>query len=119
MPKSNKNKSQEKEPAWLSGYHEDNKRHLGALKEDFAHGLKAIGEQYSGVKKTLDSHTEMIGEIMTDVDTLKQDVGVLKSDMQTVKSDIQTIKTDMRHKTNGDEFSQLERRVARLEAHKR
>ena len=114
MAKVNKIKFKGKKPSWLKAYHEDNKRNNSTLKESFEHGVKAIGEQYFDLKKdikkineTLNSHTEMIGGLMIDVEGLKKDVGTLKQDIRIVKSDVQIIKTD------------LEPRVTHLEVHKR
>ena len=88
----------------LKPYNEDIKRHMGALKEDFQDKVKVIAELSLSIKKTVDSHTEMIGNLAVDVETLKDDVKVLKDDMVVVKSDLQIIKTD------------VEPRVAKLEA---
>ena len=93
--------------------HSDNQvmRYIGAVTEQYKDGQKAIGEQYFDLKKEikkinqkLDSHTEMIGDLAVDVETLKGDVKVLKDDMVVVKSDLQIIKTD------------VEPRVAHLES---
>ena len=114
--------------------HSDNQveRYLGVLSENFSDKVKVIGEQYSHLIKKIDevqntqkSHTEMIGGLAVDVETLKDDMKVvkgdivilkddvkvmkgdiviLKDDMVVVKSDLQIIKTD------------VEPRVARLEA---
>ncbi len=118
MSKAQKTKKEDLEPSWLKSYHEDNKRHLGALQEHFQHGVKAIGEQYfdlrkdiGEVKNTQKSHTEMIGGIMVDVETMKRDVEI-------IKSDIQIIKADVKKKVDYEDFSKLERRVAILETNR-
>lgn len=90
------------------------KRYLGSLKEHFTDGVKAIGEKVDllgermdrrlgRVDKKLDSHTEMIGKIMMD--------------MEIMKSDIQIIKSDVKKKVDYEEFTKLERRVGLLESH--
>mgnify|MGYP001596390950 CR=1 FL=1 len=94
--------------------HSDNQveRYLGVLSENFSDKVKVIGEQYSHLIKKIDevqntqkSHTEMIGNLMVDMETVKGDVEVLKDDMIIVKSDLQIIKTD------------VEPRAAHLETH--
>jgi chromosome segregation ATPase len=70
-------------------------RNLGALVEQVNHNVMAIAEQYGDVKKTLDSHTEMIGNIAIDVTVLKSDVSVLKSDVSVLKSDVSILKSDV------------------------
>lgn len=99
------------------------KRYLGALSEDFQHRVAAIGEQFGGLNRkieefevrfdhidqrfdrmdqrldkmdqTLNSHTEMIGRIMID---------------------IEEIKSGMREKVDRTEFVKLEKRLVTLEA---
>ena len=113
---------------------DDVKRYVGAVTEHYTDGLKAIGEQYADIRRDirglknnveekfkqvdqkLDSHTEMIGNIMVDVETLKGDMKVVKKDMEIMKSDIQIIKSDVKKKVDYEEFTKLERWVAALEA---
>lgn len=64
------------------------KRYIGAISEHFQNGVDAIVEQFSGFKKTLDSHTEMIGHILEDVTVLKEDMKEMKSEMKEVKSEL-------------------------------
>jgi hypothetical protein len=71
------------------------KRHMSALSEEFQGRVDAVVEQFSGINKKLDSHSEMIGRIMVDV---------------------QEIKSDMKQKIDRSEFSRLEKRVVILEA---
>ena len=70
-------------------------RNLGILIEDNNNKLSYVAEQFGDVKKTLDSHTEMIGEIMTDVAVLKSDVSDLKIDVADLKSDMVIVKSDI------------------------
>ncbi len=78
------------------------KRYLGSLSEDFQHKVSAIAEQHVGLNKKiddyaqaitmrLDSHTEMIGKLLLDVQDIKNE------------------------KIGRTEFSQLEKRVLRIE----
>ena len=107
--------------ALFDGYHketeQERKRHVGALSEDFQHGLSAVAEQYSGlnekiedIKETLDEHgrilkmhTEMIGGIAEDVAVLKDDVAEIKDELKT--------------KADTTEVIHLSRRVSVLEQH--
>ncbi|MBI4136326.1 MAG: hypothetical protein HY481_02165 [Candidatus Vogelbacteria bacterium] len=110
MPKINvKIKKDAPEPSWFKDYHEDQKRHMGALSEDFQDKVKVVAELALDIKKTvdshtkiLDSHTEMIGKIMVDIEIMK--------------SDIQIIKSDVKKKVDYEEFTKLERRVGLLES---
>lgn len=78
-------------------------RHVfGIMKEDFDSKMQLIGEQYQGIKTTLDGHTEMIGSLAEDV--------------QIIKSDIQVIKGDLKRKVDYDEFSAIAQRVSALES---
>lgn len=90
------------------GHSDDMKRYLGALNEQHAENLKAIREgfgvmekRFDRVEERLDSHTEMIGKLMMDV--------------QIIKDDIVFIKGDLKKKVDADEFQALERRVLLLE----
>jgi peptidoglycan hydrolase CwlO-like protein len=80
---------------------DDLKRYLGSLSEDFQHKVAAIGEQFGGLNKKLDMHTEMIG--------------AMQEDLTVMKSDIEIIKADLKKKVDYDEFHALARRVANLE----
>ncbi len=76
-------------------------RYVGAVAEEFRGYVKAVAEQYRGLNKrldhvetTLNSHTEMIGQIM---------------------SDVQEMKNDLKQKVDRTEFARLEKRVVMLE----
>jgi len=86
----------------LKPYNEDIKRHMGALEEHFLDGVKGIGElcthlneKIDGIKTTQDSHTEMIGNLAVDMETVKGDVKNMKGDIKTMKVDIKTTKDDL------------------------
>lgn len=70
------------------------KLHTGVL-------IEHMDERFDAVNETLNSHTEMIGKLATD--------------MEIVKADVASIKFDLKRKVDYDEFSRLEKRVARLE----
>ena len=112
--------------ALFDSYHKETeqemKRHVGALSENFQHGLSAVAEQYAGINKKLDMHTEMIGIIAEDVAVLKDDVAVLKEDVAVVKEDVSVlkedvaeIKEDLKTKADKTEVIHLSRRVSVLE----
>lgn len=82
--------------------------HLGVIVEHIDDKVSLVAEQYgdikkdiSGIKDTLNSHTEMIGRLNIDVTIIKEDVEFIKSSLKK-KIDI-------------EEFAALERRVALLE----
>ncbi|MES2088281.1 MAG: hypothetical protein V4467_04810 [Patescibacteria group bacterium] len=84
-------------------------RNLGVLLEKNNHEIKAVAEQYgdlqkdvSGLKKTLESHTEMIGK--------------LAEDMTIVKVNVEFLKGSLKKKVDYDEFLALERRLSLLES---
>lgn len=87
----------------------DIKRYTGALNEEFKGQVKAVAEQYgdlqtniSGIKRTLDSHTEMIGRLAENV--------------EIVKANVEFLKGSMKKKVDYDEFLALERRMSLLES---
>lgn len=76
-------------------------RHLGVLIERVDDNVKLVAEQYGDIKKTLDSHTDMIGKLTVDVAIIKEDA--------------EFIKNSLKKKVDIDEFAALERRVLLLE----
>ncbi|MBI3589062.1 MAG: hypothetical protein HY093_01455 [Candidatus Liptonbacteria bacterium] len=85
-------------------------RHLGVMIESVGDDVKLVAEQYvdlrndvKSIKQTVESHTEMIGN--------------LSVDLLIVKEDIEFIKGSLKKKVDVDEFSALERRVSLLEKH--
>ena len=81
---------------------EDMKRYVGALSEDFQARVSVIGEQFGGLNKKLDSHSEMIGKLTVDMDI--------------VKTNVEFMKGDLKKKVDYDEFLALERRLSLLES---
>jgi hypothetical protein len=86
----------------LKEQNQDFKRHVSTQAEDFHSQVKLIGVQYSSIKETLDSHTEMIVS--------------LKEDMDIVKTDMEFVKNSLKRKVDIEEFSVLEKRVSALES---
>lgn len=98
------------------------KRYVGAITEEFKHGLSAIGEQFGGLNKKLDqhskildSHTKMIGSLMMDVSVLKSDMTVVKEDVSILKKDVKIIKDDLKQKVDRLEFETLTHKVSVVE----
>lgn len=79
-------------------------RRIGVMVEENNDKIELVAEQYGDIKKTLDSHTEMIGSIATDV--------------EIIKTDIEFIKSSLKKKVDAEEFAALERRVTVLERRK-
>ncbi|MBI2446252.1 MAG: hypothetical protein HYV51_00310 [Parcubacteria group bacterium] len=111
-------------------------RRLGVFIEHVDSSVGLIAEQHgdikkdiSGIKKTLDTHTEMIGKLAIDMEIVKDDVKITKDDLEIVKEDVKTTKIDIeiikgdiefiknsvKKKIDIDEFAALERRVLILE----
>jgi len=86
----------------LTKHTEDVKRHFDVAMEHFDGQVRLIAEQYDDIKKTLNSHTEMIASV--------------KEDVEIMKIDIAFIKSGLRQKVDVEEFNVLEKRVAILEA---
>lgn len=94
---------------------EDVMRYLGAMQEHTDDRFDAIQEYLPSINKKLDdhskileTHTEMIGNIATQL-------SVLSFDMVSVKEDLVFIKSGMKRKVDYDEFEALSRRVLVIE----
>ncbi len=108
----------------------DFKRHVSTLAEDFHSQVKLIGEQYSSIKETLDSHTKIldshtktleshttaITSIKDTLDYHTEMLGSMKEDVEIIKTDMEFVKNSLKRKVDIDEFSVLEKRVAALES---
>ena len=57
----------------LTEQRKEYQRYLKVTVEDFKSKVSIISEQYGDIKKTLDSHTEMIGSIKADIEIIKKD----------------------------------------------
>lgn len=78
-------------------------RRLGVLIEHVDEKMGLIAEQHTGIrgdirdiKKTQDSHTEMIGNLAVDLEIVKEDVKSTKVDVEIIKTDIEFIKNSLR-----------------------
>lgn len=105
-------------------------RNISALVEDNNHKLTVVAEQYgdlqkdvSGIKKTLESHTEMTEELSSDMKNVKatltshtEMIGKLAVDVEIVKNNVEFLKGSMKKKVDYDEFLALERRMSLLES---
>ena len=81
---------------------------LGVLMEHIDGKVSLVAEQrgdiqkdIGGIKRTEETHTEMIGKVMVDIEIIKED--------------IEFIKGGLKRKIDTEEFTALERRVALLE----
>ena len=104
-------------------------RNLGALIEDNNHKIGAIGEQYQGINKQLDSHDlqfDLINQklyshdlqfdrINQKLDSHEEMIGKLVEDVEIVKTNVEFMKNALKRKVDYDEFTPLERRVHVLE----
>ena len=90
---------------------EEYQRYLGAVSEDLGSKAQLIAEQHTTIIEKLDSHTEMIGELKVDMETVKTDISVLKSDMKIVKTDTEFIKGELGNKVSYEEFNIVKQRV--------
>lgn len=90
-------------------------RYLGALQEENRGYYKVIGERLEGVHNTLESHTEMIGSLLTDMTQVKVRLGTAELTMNVIQEDINFIKSNLKRKVDQEEFDALIRRVSLLE----
>ncbi|OGZ06011.1 MAG: hypothetical protein A3C93_06420 [Candidatus Lloydbacteria bacterium RIFCSPHIGHO2_02_FULL_54_17] len=81
------------------------KRYLGVLSEDFQGRVSGIAEQFGGLNRKLDDHTDSIANITKKLDTHTQMIGQLMIDVQEIKNE----------KVGRSEFARLEKRVVRIE----
>ncbi len=81
------------------------KQHTGVLIEEFQHRVSVIGEQYSDIQKTLDSHSNQIANVSMDIMEIKSSVRDIRLD----------IKLDLDKKVDKKHFVDLEGRVRVLE----
>lgn len=110
------------------GIREDIRR-LGVLVEAGNDKWDLIAEQYEGIQKTLDEHTQTLDEHTQILDehtqildkyaqTLEMHTemfGKVFVDLSIIKEDIEFIKSDLKKKVDIDQFAALEKRVAFLE----
>ncbi len=89
-------KKAKKTPTKKESHTDEIKRYIGAISEHFQNGIDTIVEQFLGFKKTLDSHTEMIGSILEDVTVLKEDMKEVKSDVKVLQKDMKEVKSELK-----------------------
>lgn len=102
---------------------EEIKRYIGAVSENFQHGLSAIGEQFSGLNKKLDEHGTKLdehGKILGEHSKiLNSHTEILSSHTEMIGRlmvDVEEIKVNMREKIGREEFNKLETRLVSLES---
>src|SRR3989344_3104541 len=78
-------------------------RRLGVLIEHVDGNVNLIAEQHGelkkdigSIKKTLDTHTEMIGDLTVGLEIVKEDLEIVKSDVKTTKEDLEIVKSDVK-----------------------
>ena len=87
----------------LKPYNQDIKRHMGALSEDFQNKVKVVAELVLDIKKTVDSHTEIINS-HTEM-------------LGNILVRLEEVKEEFKQKVDYKDFAKLQIRVAHLEAH--
>ncbi|MFH1192533.1 MAG: hypothetical protein V1655_03600 [bacterium] len=55
--------------------------HISFLMENIDARFKAINEQYEDIRKTLDSHTEMLGEMKEDIEIMKSELRIMRREL--------------------------------------
>ncbi len=79
--------------------------HLGALTENFKHQVSAVAEQFLGLNEKVDSNARDIHEKL---DTHTEMIGRLMMDMEEVK-------VNLKEKVNQEQFNKLEKHLVSLE----
>ena len=85
------------------------KRYIGSISEDFQHKVSGIAEQFGGLNKKLDEHTERFEKMDRKLDSHAVMIA-------RVMEDVEEIKSGMHEKIDRKEFSKLEKRLVVLEA---
>lgn len=75
---------------------------MGIMKEEIQSNIQMIGEQYQGIKD--------------DITSIKDDITDLNDTVTIIQTDISFIKSSLKKKVDYDEFEELTKRVALLEA---
>jgi hypothetical protein len=65
----------------LKKYTNEVKRYIRILGDDFDKKVKAIAEQYLEIKKTLNTHTEMIASTQEAIEIIKLDIQFIKNSL--------------------------------------
>ncbi len=92
------------------------KHYMGALSEMHGETLKGIKEGFIVVNRKIDNITETLGGHSKKLDSHTEMIGSLVENMEIVKGDISTIKADLKKKVDYDDFLSLVRRVQKIEA---
>ena len=100
----------------LKQHNADIKRYIGAVSGDFQHRVSAIAEQFSGLHDKLDKHSTEISSIN---DKLDEHGRILNSHTEMIGRlmiDVEEIKVGMNEKVSRSEFNKLESRLVSLES---
>jgi hypothetical protein len=90
-------------------------RALGVVMEHFEGKVQLIAEQLGDVQTTLDLHTQILESHAEMIGILIVDVEILKEDMIIVKTDLREVKADLKNKADKKDVTLLVRRVTILE----
>ncbi|HEY9582729.1 MAG TPA: hypothetical protein VJK09_00230 [Candidatus Paceibacterota bacterium] len=91
------------------------RRHTGALIEHMDDSFKLTNEEISGIHQTLNEHGKQIRAVNQ---TLNSHTVTLNSHTQMIGQimvDVEEIKNDLKQKVSYDDFAKLEKRVVRME----
>ena len=113
----------------LTEQREEYQRYLRVAVEGFSAKVDLIAEQYGDIKKTLDSHTEILEEhskkldLHTEIldshskklDEHTEMIGSIMTDIEVLKEDMKIVKGSFKKKVDLKEFIRLEKRVVLLE----
>jgi peptidoglycan hydrolase CwlO-like protein len=95
----------------LDKQRQEYQNYLGVMVEDFKSQVRLIAEQYDSIRAKLDSHTETLNSHTEMIVSMKEDIEIMKVDIAFIKS-------GLKKKVDYEEFEELVKRVAILEAKK-
>ena len=89
-------------------YRDEIIRHFDVVAEDRDSKIAVIAEQYGDIHKNIDS-------IKATVESNTEMIGKLATDMTIVKEQVEIISSGLKRKVDFEEFAALQRRVSALE----
>jgi peptidoglycan hydrolase CwlO-like protein len=101
--------------ALLKEYTKEVKNHIGVMREDFDAKVKIIGEQYTSLNNNVGSLGSKFDSLDEKFDKLDNKVDRNTEMLGQVMVDVNQIKHDLKRKVDYDEFARLEKRVRLLE----
>ncbi|HEY4518275.1 MAG TPA: hypothetical protein VJG48_01460 [Candidatus Paceibacterota bacterium] len=91
------------------------KRHTGALMERVDDGFKLTNEEMAGIHQKLDSHSHDIKGIRQVLDDHTQTLDSHTQMIGQLMTDVSDIKFELKKKVSYEDFAKLEKRVSRVE----